>query len=153
MAPLIAGILKTLVANNLPNVAQAVLTQGKEFVEAKTGVKLTENIAPEDVQALNDHEHRMAELHNDNTADARAMQAAALAQDDKFSKRFVYYFAAFWSFAAAVYIGFITFAAIPTANVRFADTILGFILGTVIATIMNFYFGSSEGSKKKDIKP
>jgi hypothetical protein len=36
--------------------------------------------------------------------------------------------------------------------VRFADTILGFILGTVIATMLNFWFGSSIGSKEKDKK-
>jgi hypothetical protein len=33
--------------------------------------------------------------------------------------------------------------------VRFADTILGFLLGSVVATIINFYFGSSAGSKAK----
>jgi hypothetical protein len=33
--------------------------------------------------------------------------------------------------------------------VRFADTILGFLLGTVVATIINFFLGSSAGSKEK----
>jgi hypothetical protein len=33
--------------------------------------------------------------------------------------------------------------------VRFADTILGFMLGTVVATILNFFLGSSAGSKEK----
>lgn len=87
-----------------------------------------------------------------NTADARAMQVAALAQSDVFSKRFTMYLTAFWSLAAAVYIGFITFSIIPEQNIRFADTILGFILGTVIATLLNFWFGSSIGSKNKDAR-
>jgi predicted permease len=77
------------------------------------------------------------------------MQVAALQQNDLLSKRFVYYFAAFWSVTAALYIAFITFGDIPESNVRFADTILGFILGTVIATIIQFFFGSSVGSKEK----
>ena len=84
-----------------------------------------------------------------NTADARAMQVAALQQSDVFSKRFTMYLTMFWSLAAVVYIGFITFSAIPDKNVRFADTILGFILGTVVATLLNFWFGSSIGSKDK----
>jgi len=84
-----------------------------------------------------------------NTADARAMQVAALNQSDVFSKRFTMYLTAFWSVAAVTYVGFITFGVIPDKNVRFADTILGFILGTVVATMLNFWFGSSIGSKEK----
>jgi len=87
-----------------------------------------------------------------NTENARAMQVAALAQSDMFSKRFTMYLTSFWSVCAAVYIGFITFSIIPESNVRFADTILGFILGTVIATMLNFWFGSSIGSKEKDAR-
>ena len=84
-----------------------------------------------------------------NTADARDMQKVALQQSDIFSKRFTMYLTTFWSVAATVYIGFITFSVIPDKNVRFADTILGFILGTVVATLLNFWFGSSIGSKDK----
>ena len=84
-----------------------------------------------------------------NTADARAMQVAALQQSDVLSKRFTMYLTVFWSVAAVAYVGFITFGVIPDKNVRFADTILGFILGTVVATMLNFWFGSSIGSKEK----
>ena len=84
-----------------------------------------------------------------NTADARDMQKVALQQSDVFSKRFPMHLTTFWSVAATVYIGFITFSVIPDKNVRFADTILGFILGTVVATLLNFWFGSSIGSKDK----
>jgi hypothetical protein len=62
------------------------------------------------------------------------------------------YLTVFWSVSAVVYVGFITFGVIPDKNVRFADTILGFILGTVVATMLNFWFGSSIGSKEKDKK-
>jgi len=53
----------------------------------------------------------------------------------------------FWSMFSAAYLVAITFHAIPPTNVRFADTILGFILGTLIATIVGWYFGAA----KKDI--
>jgi hypothetical protein len=77
------------------------------------------------------------------------MQEVALQQEDPFAKRFIYYLATFWSACAALYIAFITFGSIPASNVRFADTILGFILGTVIASIMNYFFGSSKSSRDK----
>ena len=88
-------------------------------------------------------------LDYQNTNDARDMQKVALQQDDKFSKRFVYYLASFWSFVCVIYIFFITFGNIPSDNIRFADTILGFLLGTIIATIINFFLGSSKGSADK----
>ena len=76
-------------------------------------------------------------------ADARAMQTAALAQGDLFSTRFVYLFAGAWSVFAMLYILLITVWDIPADNQRFADTILGFLLGTVIASLMQFFYGTA----------
>jgi hypothetical protein len=153
MLPLIAGIVSSLLANNLPKIAQGVIDKGLDVVEAKLGVKLEPDMTPEKIAeiqaAAQKHEEFRIEQENKNTADARDMQKAALAQNDVMSKRFVYYFASFWSICSALYIGFITFGNIPAGNVRFADTILGFILGTVIATILNYFYGSSSGSTRK----
>jgi ABC-type nitrate/sulfonate/bicarbonate transport system permease component len=44
----------------------------------------------------------------------------------------------------------VTFVDIPEKNLRFVDTILGFMLGTVVATVLNFWLGSSAGSRAKD---
>jgi len=82
---------------------------------------------------------------------ARTMQIENLKQDDKFSKRFIYILASFWSLFAAIYIFFITFGTIPAANARFADTILGFLLGTIVATIINFFLGTSDKTSEKDL--
>lgn len=65
------------------------------------------------------------------------------------TKKFKFYLASAWSVFAFIYILAITFLNIPTPNARFADTIIGFLLGTVVATILNFFFGSSAGSEKK----
>jgi len=46
----------------------------------------------------------------------------------------------------------VTFSSIPQENVRFADTILGFMLGTVMASMFSFLLGSSFGSRVKDEK-
>ena len=80
---------------------------------------------------------------------ARNMQVEALKQEDVFSKRYVYYLASFWSIVAMIYIFMITFMTIPEANVRFADTVLGFLLGTIIATVIQYFLGSSKGSADK----
>lgn len=80
---------------------------------------------------------------------ARDMQRSALQQDDKFSKRFTYYLAAGSLLLGFTYIFFITFTVIPADNQRFADTILGVVIATVITTIYNFFFGSSKGSSDK----
>jgi hypothetical protein len=152
--PLLAPLLATLASNGLGMVADAVTKKGQQFVEDKLGIDLSQEPDPEVIaqwkDAAQQHERALLEMAYGDVADARAMQVAALQQNDLLSKRFVYYFAAFWSVTAALYIAFITFGDIPESNVRFADTILGFILGTVIATIIQFFFGSSVGSKEKD---
>lgn len=94
--------------------------------------------------------YRPDELTVEDRKDARAMQVAALNQSDPFAKRFIYYFATGWSIITALYIAFITFGTIPTANVRFADTVLGFLLGTIVSTIIQYFFGTSFGAHKKD---
>ena len=84
--------------------------------------------------------------------DARAMATVALKSDDPFVRRFTYYFIAAWSVFAMIYIPCMTFLDIPDKNVRFADTILGFLLGTVVASMFAFLLGSSFGSRQKDNK-
>jgi hypothetical protein len=154
--PLLAPLLATLASNGLGMVADAVTKKGKEFVEEKLGIDLTQDPTPETVAnwklAAQQHEREILQMAYGDTANARNMQVEALRQDDVFAKRFIYIFATFWSIFAASYIGFITFGHIPEDNQRFADTILGFLLGTVVATILQFFFGSSMGSKEKDKK-
>ena len=84
----------------------------------------------------------------EDTKSARNMQIAALQQEDTFSKRFVYYLAIFWSVVGSTYLFMATFSEV--VNPKMADTVLGFLLGTIVATIINFFFGSSRGSQKKD---
>jgi hypothetical protein len=69
---------------------------------------------------------------------------------DEFSKKFLYIFASGWSIVTMSYIVGITFFTIPESNVRFADTVLGFLLGVVVSTMFNYFFGSSRSSVMKD---
>jgi len=93
-------------------------------------------------------EEKMA-LGNKDRADARAMQESANAQGDRFAKRAVYYLAFFWSAVASGYIFMVSFCQVPENSQRLVDTITGFLLGTIIASIVQFFFGSSHGSQAK----
>ena len=166
LAAAAAPFLKDLLANGLGLLAGAAQAKGAAWVKEKTGVDITQPMSREQLielqrfQAANEEslrrynievaniELKHAELAQKNTADARAMQVAALQQDDVFSKRFLYFFAAGWSIFTAVYLACITFITLPTSSQRYADTILGFLLGTLLAGIFNFFFGSSSGSVK-----
>ena len=142
MLPIIASLMQL----GLPLLGNAIAAKGKEVIEEKLGVNITDMLGTEEGRVKlkqleyeneeslrkysldkREQELREAKTYLEDTADARKMQGTALSQDDVFSKRFLYYFSIGWSLVTAFYIGFITFAAIPAANVRFADTILGFL--------------------------
>jgi hypothetical protein len=82
--------------------------------------------------------------------DARAMQTAALDHEDKFSKRFVYIFASAWSLFTMVYFGCVTFIEVPIGGQRVSDTILGVLIGSVLGSIFQFFYGTNRGSQIKD---
>jgi hypothetical protein len=158
MLPMIASIVSGLISNGLPKVADAVMEKGVDYVQEKLGVELKPEgqMSKDDVSKLKEaamkHEEFMAEIDLKNMEGARNMQLKAMDSDDPLVRRFVYFFIAFWSILSAVYIGCITFADIPEDNVRFADTILGFVLGTMVASMFQFLLGSSLGSRNKDKK-
>jgi len=153
MAPLLAGILSSLISGGLPSVAKAVVERGQSYVEEKLGVSLKPDMSPEEIQKVSEaamkHEEFIISEGYKDIADARDMQKEALKQDDVWSKRFIYIFAGIWSLFAMVFIFAITFGQVSETSIRFADTILGFLLGTVIATILQFFFGSSVTSRKR----
>ena len=80
---------------------------------------------------------------------ARQMQTVALQQEDKFAKHFIYWYAWFWSIGTTVYFFSVTFLTMPEGGRDFANIILGFLLGTAVATIISFFYGSSKSSKDK----
>jgi hypothetical protein len=155
---MIASIVSGLIQNNMHKVADAVMEKGVDYVQEKMGITLKpegeatkEDYAKWSAEAAK-HEEFMAEIDLKNMQGARDMQLKAMDSDDPLVRRFVYYFISFWSVLCATYIGCITFLDIPDENVRFADTILGFVLGTMVAAMFQFLLGSSLGSRKKDEK-
>jgi hypothetical protein len=158
MLPIIASIVSGLIQNNMHKVADAVIDKGLDYVQDKMGVTLKPEgeATKEDYAKWNEaaakHEEFMAEIDLKNMEGARNMQLKAMDSDDPLVRRFVYYFVSFWSVLSATYIGCITFGEIPEDNIRFADTILGFVLGTMVASMFQFLLGSSLGSRSKDKK-
>lgn len=62
-------------------------------------------------------------------------------------KNRLFYFAASIVGLCFVYFFCITFIGVPETNQRYADLILGFLVGTAFASIINFYFGAAEDKK------
>lgn len=85
-----------------------------------------------------------------DTDSARKMQIAALGQEDVFSKRFVYYFSMAWSVFAMAFMAVVTLCEIPDKNANSVNIILGFLLGTAVASIFSFFLGTTQQSKTKD---
>lgn len=168
MPPALIALLTPLLQNGLNLLGNAVLAKGQDWVENKIGVKLAPNLTPEQIVQLKQaemlHEAELLRIAQEDrkldlaeidallrdTQSARSMQTAALNQEDVFAKRFIYYFSIFWGLFAALYVAAITFGNVPEQNVRFADTVLGFLLGTLISQIVAFFYGSSRSSQVKD---
>lgn len=153
--------------NLLKNVAPVLATAavgpaGGAVVKAiaeKLGVEntpeaVTEAIAadPDAALKLKEIDTKQFELEVQDRSNARSMAMLAIQSEDPFVRRFTYYFIGAWSVFAMIYIPCMTFCTIPESNTRFADTILGFLLGTVIASMFAFLLGSSYGSRLKDKK-
>ena len=158
MLPAVMSIVSGLIANNMPKVADAVIEKGVDYVQDKMGITLKpeHEATKEDYEKWNaeaaKHEEFMAELDEKSRQRATDMQMKAMESDDPFVRRFLYYFIAAWSTFAIVFIPCLIWAPIPENNVRFADTILGYVLGTVVTGMFAFLLGSSQGSRNKDKK-
>lgn len=165
---MIPAILAPLLSGGLNLVGNAVLAKGKQWVEEKTGIDLSKaSLSEEEMVKLEqfqmEHEKELLEIQLENNKlesdevraflgdvqSARVMQMSALESDDKFVRRFVYYLALFWSFVGASFMISVIFFEIPQQNIRLVDTILGFLMGTLLAQVLNFFFGSTKGSKDK----
>jgi hypothetical protein len=62
----------------------------------------------------------------------------------------------FWLIAACIFLVFvyvfcISFIPIPKDNLRFADTSLGFFLGTIMAGCIGYYTGSNPKKGNNDV--
>jgi hypothetical protein len=148
------SIVASLIENDMPKVADAVVEKGAEYVQNKLGVDLQANLTPEQIVRLSQeavkHEEFMAELDEKSRERASNMQIRSIDSHDPMVRRFIYWFAWFWSIVSVTYFFAVTFAPnMNKDNQHFADTILGFLLGTTVASIIQFFYGSSKSSQDK----
>jgi uncharacterized membrane protein YccC len=132
----------------------AITALASKFGVSDTVSAVAEAIAgdPQAAQKLQELELDYAKMQAADLVNARAMHVAAMQSEDPFVRRFTYYFIAAWTTFAVIFVPCVVFFPIPADNVRFADTIIGFLLGTVIASTFSFLLGSSFGSRSKDKK-
>jgi hypothetical protein len=155
MLPIIAAIVSSLLANNLPKIAQGILDKGLDVVEQKLGIKLEPDMTPEQIQAVRDaaikHEEFQVEQDNKNTDSARVMNTGI--QTSEFASTLSKNAAYFIDFAvviAAIVISWLAFfKGVPVENKELVYMALG-SLWTLVGTIVNFHRGSSRASQSKD---
>jgi len=153
------GILKSAAPALATVVAGPMGGMAVKAIAEKLGVEDTVEAVTQAMQDDPDAAAKLAQIDLEqfkaeaaDRADARAMQIAAIQSDDPFVRRYVYYFITCWSIFSMIFIPSIVFMDIPEGNERFADTILGFLLGTMVASMFSFLLGSSMGSRLKDKK-
>ena len=83
-------------------------------------------------------------------SNARDMQKTALQQEDKFAKRFIYWYAIGITTFSFIYFFVVTLIDLNEDQRTIANIILGFLLGTGLATILSFFYGTSYGSLQKN---
>ncbi|MBQ1784500.1 MAG: hypothetical protein II007_12690 [Gammaproteobacteria bacterium] len=111
--------------------------------------KLLEYRQQSDANAL-----EVERLHQADRANARDLQKAALASDDVVARRFIYFYATGITLLTFVFIFYAAFGHDYSNSdnadaTRIIDTVLGFLLGVSLSAIIQYFFGSSAGSKAK----
>ena len=152
------GLLKDLfkkpAADAAATLIGSVTTAIDEIVTNKEEKAQLQMAAQKQVQ---DYTIRLTELAQESIdaqlkdiQSARAMQSMALQQDDKFSKRFVYYLSIALIGAAIIFDFTLFFANYPTANRDMINMALGTLNSLGFASVVTFFLGSSKSSAQKN---
>lgn len=94
---------------------------------------------------------KLDELSANDVKEARSLHKSLVELNDKIATHFIYYYSWFWAISSTVYFFCVTFVSMPEGGQHFADVILGFLLGTAVATIIGFFYGNSDTGEKKDV--
>lgn len=142
MVPIIAGILTSLLSNNLPKLAQAVVDKGVNYVQEKLGVELKPDMTPEEIAAIrveaNKHEefriNTAMTLASAQEAELTKRQQADMSSDSWLSKNV--------RPGTLVYIltAYLVLALLDGNGFKVAESYVT-LLGQWGMLVMSFYFG------------
>ena len=101
-------------------------------------------------------ELEMERLRVEDTKSARDTQGNRDKNEDGMVRRFTYYYAylitglTFLFIFVAILVPAIPSIKLPVESWRIIDTVMGFLLGTGLSAIIQFFYGSSKGSQDKN---
>lgn len=95
---------------------------------------------------------KLDDLSAKDVTEARALHGDLVKSGDITASHFIYFYSWFWAISSTIYFFSVTFIPLPEGARDFANIILGFLLGTAVATIIGFFYGNSttgesDGSK------
>jgi hypothetical protein len=88
-------------------------------------------------------------INNENTSNAREMQKAAIQSKDWMTRNFVYILASVVILGAIAFVIVLFTISIPAENRRLVEMAADLFVFSGALMVLNFFFGSSAGSKKK----
>lgn len=142
------GIKPKEVIDSVGGVLDNLITNKEEREAAKLAVQQETNRHLEAIAAAA-QERENAYLQDIDSA--RKMQTAALQQEDKFSKRYVYYLSSFVIVSATAFGLLLFFVDFPESNRRLVEMFADIYLFAGAIMVLQFFFGSSKGSQDKDV--
>lgn len=148
MLPIVATIISSLLANNLPKIAQAVTDKGLDYVQDKLGVQLKPDLTPQEAAAIRLEADKHEEFRITTAANlAAAIEAettkrlqADMASDSWLSKNV--------RPGTLVYIltAYLILAVLDGAGFRVSESYVT-LLGQWGMLVMSFYFGGRSVEK------
>lgn len=167
MIPIMGALLGTLAENGLGLLASAIQAKGKQIVEDKLGVKISDNPTPAEVESLRqlqyEHEERLLELGIEKARieqeELRALLAAQANQENNVSDRWKADMGSdSWLSKnirpmTLVYIltAYLLFAALSAAGIQVQESYVQ-LLGQWGMLVMTAYFGGRTVEKIMDIR-
>lgn len=161
MLPLLAPILTQLAGAGLQKVADSVMDKGLDYVEDKLGVDLRPDedgqLSADKLQSIKveamKHEEFMFAKEVEDKQDARKMyMTMANKSNAHWLERLLVPMLALGVVSIAfVLVGAVMFINIPDSQENIVIFALGFVTATA-GQVVGFYFGSSQGSKEKQLE-
>jgi len=167
MIPIVGALLGTLAENGLGLLASAIQAKGKQVVEEKLGVKISDNPTPAEVANLRqlqyDHEERLLELGIEKARveqeELKALLAAQANQENNVSDRWKADMASdSWLSKnirpmTLVYIltAYLIFAGLSAAGIQVQESYVA-LLGQWGMLVMTAYFGGRTVEKVMEMR-